>query len=409
MPLTRNLYREDEVLVALRFCILKGRTKEAIFWAQEALDSEMRDDVLEALFWVWALTTTVANPWWLRAFRTVKQSGSPSDEDIQVLVMNLARPLRDGTGFALLGLGLRQELWSNERVGQPALPTLSRIISEEELFVARAIAQGKVLAAWGRLIPMWSKGSWCLLKELAASGSAAAELIHMLEMAPVWFPRLSAAKWRWPLRAAAVALAAWPLKAETPYEPPIELVADRFSWLSNPMRFRRLYAPPQIALHGFTARGQLGVAETTEKELIEQLEDSLRGSQFWESRCPELTASDTSRETFYERYFPTDIPDEWTSAERRVSHGTGVISNPETVDWELKYETTLNSWFGTLPTRIWMGMVGALKSVGTATTLDSNGRPEDFLEGLLRAYTEYQIPDGSQKWIPPVRREFLVL
>ncbi len=406
MPLTRNLYREDEVLAALRFCVLKGRGPEAIFWAQEALDSEMRDEVLESLFWVWALTAAHANPWWLRAFRTALQTGNPSDDDVITLVMNLARNLNDGSVLAILGLGLRQELWYTERVGQPPLPAFSRTISQEELFIARAITQGKILASWGRLIPLWDQGvPWDLLKELSAP---AAELIHMLQTAPLWFSRLAAPKWKWPLRAAAVVLATWPLPSDTPYTPPIEWVAGRFNWLTNPMRFRRLYAPPQIALHAFTARGQLGVAQTTERDLMEHLEDSLRGSRFWDSRCPELTASDESRENFYDRYFPTDIPDEWTAVERRVSHGTGVISNPETADWELKYETTLNTWFGALTTRIWMGIAGALKGIFSATTFDETGRPEDMLEAIRKAYTEYGMPT-EQKWLVPVRREILVL
>jgi hypothetical protein len=416
-PLTKNLYREDEVLASLKYCVLKGRGQEAIFWAQEALDSEMRDDVLESLFWVWALAAAHANPWWLLSFREVLQKGtSATDEDILYLVMSLARnpqTHRDGTAVALLGLGLRQEIWCEERVGQPPVPPLSRALTPQELYITRALLQGKAAAAWGHLIPLWSADEtavWDLLKEIV--GGAGAELLHLLQTAPLWFQRLAAPNWTWPRRAVAVALACWdlPAKPTAPWEPPIEWVASRFTWLANPMRFRRIYSPQPSALFWFTARGQLGTAQTTEAEIMGALEDSLRdgGSTFWASRCPELVASDESREAFYERYFPTDIPDEWSAAERQVSHGRGTISDPASVDWDLKFETMLNGWFGALPTRMWQGISGSLKAIFTATKF-TGGRHAELLGTLAAAYTELNPAPLNEKVLVPVRREILVL
>jgi hypothetical protein len=36
-------------------------------------------------------------------------------------------------------------------------------------------------------------------------------------------------------------------------------------------------------------------------------------------------------EQFYHRYFPDDLPDEWTKAEKERSHGDGLLAPHETV------------------------------------------------------------------------------
>lgn len=420
MPLTRNLYREDEVLASLKYCLLRGKAQEAIFWTQEALDSDMRDEVLESLFWVWVLGVTTANPWWLATFRETLQKGTETvtDEEVQYLVMWLCRSpqtSRDGTALALLGLGLRQDVWCQERVGLPALPTFSRTLSSREITVARAVRQRKVPLAWGLLIPAWGEDEgrvWEILKALAGSdGPEGTELVHILHMAPTWFPRLATKQWTWPIRAAALALTCWPasLRPILPFEPPIELVGYRFQWMTNPMRYRRLFAPQGLALFWFTERGQLGTAETTERELMEHLESAMRGSAFWGPKVPELSASDSSRENFYDKYFPNDIPDEWTAADRQVSHGRGVISDPANTDWDLKFETALNTWFANVPCHLWQGISGALRAIYTVTKIDpKTHRPGELLRSLAAAYDEVVEPELGE-CLAPVKREFMVV
>ena len=395
----------------MKFCILKGRSQEAVFWAQEALDSEMRSDVLEALLWVWALTVTAANPWWLTTFRETAQKGpATTDEEIQYLVMYLASNTRarDGTATALLGLGLRPDVWSEERVGQPTLPTFDWDLTQRQLTVARALKQGKLAFAWGLLLSEWDQPNraWNLLKTVAPDAN-----IHLLETACIWLP-LDAKRWIWPLRAAAVALAgaaSLPPKPTQPFEPSIELVAYRYSWLHSPMRFRRLHSPQPMSLFWLTARGQLATSETTEREIMDGLEDALRSScPFWYSRAPELVASDDSREEFYSRYFPTDIPDEWTAAERQVSHGRGVISDPATTDWTLKFETTLNMWFGALPCQLWQGLSGSLRAILAATSFDASNRPAELFETVAAAYEKSLHAAHVEPSLKPVRREIVV-
>jgi hypothetical protein len=420
MPLTKNLYREDEVIASLKFCVLKGKAQEAVFWAQEALDSDMRDDVLESLLWVWVLAAATAKPWWLATFRETLQRGASAitDEEVQYLVMSLSLvknsyTCREGSALTLLGLGLRQEVWCQERVGLPTLPVFSGTLNDRDVTVVRALKQRKVAFAWGLLIPAWGSGSarvWEILKTCA--GPHGAELIHMLSGMPGWFERTAGRRWVWPLRAAAVAIAAWPPgeRPTTPFEPPIEWVAFRYQWLTNPMRYRRIYSPQPLALFWHTERGQLGTAQSTESELMEHLESAMGGSAYWGPRVPELSASDTSREDFYDKYFPNDIPDEWMSAERQVSHGRGVVSDPENVDWSLKYETALNTWFGALNCHMWQGIAGSLKGIFAATQFDpKTHRAGELFTTIADAYDALEDPPAVEERFPPVKREFVVV
>ena len=56
MSLTKSLYREEEVIAALKWCLIRGRNTEAVFWAQECLDSGLEREYLQALIWVWLFT-----------------------------------------------------------------------------------------------------------------------------------------------------------------------------------------------------------------------------------------------------------------------------------------------------------------------------------------------------------------
>ena len=61
------------------------------------------------------------------------------------------------------------------------------------------------------------------------------------------------------------------------------------------------------------------------------------GCPFWEEALSKYAIIDAatihwnSEEEFYHRYFPDDLPDEWTKAEKERSHGDGLLAPQETV------------------------------------------------------------------------------
>jgi hypothetical protein len=86
---------------------------------------------------------------------------------------------------------------------------------------------------------------------------------------------------------------------------------------------------------------------------LNQLEPSLIGCPFWEEAIAEYGTiikkriqwnSDDDLEEFYDRYFPDDIPDEWTKAEKAVSHGDGVLGPTEVVTLFKYSRSTFSKW-----------------------------------------------------------------
>jgi len=68
MPLTRHLYREDEVAAALMLCVDRGLVQEALFWSLELLDSGLTNQFYGALKTIWISSFSKSAPEWLSAF-----------------------------------------------------------------------------------------------------------------------------------------------------------------------------------------------------------------------------------------------------------------------------------------------------------------------------------------------------
>ena len=98
----------------------------------------------------------------------------------------------------------------------------------------------------------------------------------------------------------------------------------------------------------------MSITETTDTDLTHHLEENLHGSRFWDEYISSLHGTDIQREEFYDTFFPNDIPDEWSKADREKSHGLGV--GPCTLS------ECFERWFQDIPCRsIWKGLSAALE------------------------------------------------
>ena len=71
------------------------------------------------------------------------------------------------------------------------------------------------------------------------------------------------------------------------------------------------------------------------------VEKYIIGCPFWDEALQEYATvdegsvihwtSEDKKETFYKRYFPDDIPDEWTKEEKDRSHGDGILGAEESI------------------------------------------------------------------------------
>lgn len=339
MPLTRNLYREDEVFSALKYCILKGRLKEAIFWAHELFISNLAGELLQTLFWLWMNFFSTHVSWYKWFHEATADLKNVKEEAIYLLVVSLGRATvnkrHDSTVFALLMCGLARV--PTDRIGFAILPHSLRGLAGVEKAFATAVTQGKLELAW----TLWPSRAWEILAEFP-HGGLVRELAQQ-HMKPFWKP-----EWAWPIKAVALVIAG-SLSRPIIIESEQMLVELNDCWLewryTTGQRDARWATIPQECLHFFTAR-----TENTESELLEGLESALQGSRFWDEILPKYNWM--NREEFFDTYFTTDIPDEWSSADRLKSHGPAPTGTPE---------KTFNRWFSIPSKGLWGGIETALK------------------------------------------------
>lgn len=103
-------------------------------------------------------------------------------------------------------------------------------------------------------------------------------------------------------------------------------------------RKARQYAIPETALDATTTRGQMLVKYTNIGDVREPVPLLAEGCKFWQEalRTAGLTIDgeentvcfpdDDTLEKFYEKFFPDDIPDEWSAEDQQKSHGRGRLT-----------------------------------------------------------------------------------
>ena len=116
---------------------------------------------------------------------------------------------------------------------------------------------------------------------------------------------------------------------------------DWATWSSNEgRRAARAQAILPTALHRGTTRGTLSPEYTNIDEIRDPTPSLLTGCRFWREAVTAAGATfdattdslqfptDEALESFYARYFPDDIPDEWSAADQQKSHGAGCATAP---------------------------------------------------------------------------------
>jgi hypothetical protein len=327
--LTRNLYREEEVVASMQFCILRGRCVEAAFWATEMIESSMTAEFFSALRIIWQLGFGIAALPWFSEFTRVEALDELETDVLLSLVVGLARSPRDITYLVMAGSKAPPE--------QVGLCMVPRGLAGVDAFFAAAIIQGRTVTAW-RALPSIGEGIMALVAK-HKHGEAGGTLLTMslepaLIIGALCLPREELQR-----------------RLEQPVPGMLDEVVDALTeWDSLKGRGRRLYTVPQESLYLITVRGNTTVYETADANLRGSLErpGKLWGSVFWDSVAEDLggwlaVRSDTAtREVFYDEYFPNDIPDEWSLAERAKSHGGGCLQPGTTAS----VDRFLRTWFG---------------------------------------------------------------
>ena len=349
MPLTRNLYREDEVIASLQLSILRGRHIEAVFWATELLESQMATEFLDALKTIWVLGFGIAALSWYAEFKRVTALDVLDQDALIGLVIGLSRNVgRDITHIVLAGSTLGPE--------QVNLCMVPKGLVGADSFFAAAIAQGRTVTAW-RALPSIQKGTLDTVGRFK-HGTCVSTLLDLYEEYPG-------------IVIAALCLPRGELEKRLMTEIPghlNEVIEAIEEWEGLNGRARRVYTIPYDALYWLTARGHTDVYTSSDSHIRGSLErpDRLWGSVYWDSVVEEIggwqavRSDDDVREAFYEAHFPGDIPDEWSSKARGKSHGNGCLQRGGVAS----LQRFLKTWFAQYSSAvIWDQFDAAIKNI----------------------------------------------
>ena len=337
MPLTRNLYREDEVSAALIFCIIRGRHVETAFWCLEMLDSGMAEELCATLYRAWQYGIGVRGLGWLKRFRAETGEDLDADRMLQ-LAVGLSMCVKDRTIMTVIATDVSAQ---PDRVnfgvakGGPL-----------EAFTTLALQQGKTLAAWGAVHGLQEPDVFLRRAAVARHGIAGRDCFLLLEDRAEVVAAISLRRdefrssWLQPI-------AAMPAEVETSLS----------EWRETHGRQRRVFSIPVDCLYYFTERGRkTSVYDTTEKEIMGRLEKpgALWGSTYWDEIADwaAVRGDDDVREAFYDEHFPDDCPDEWSKADRAKSHGPGPLQKGATATAAIAFHRLI----GRLPSIIWGDM-----------------------------------------------------
>lgn len=315
--LSKHLYRIDEVISSLRWCIITHNVNETAFWAIEVYQSNLLQEALEILETIW-LTNIGFGSWYaLHLILFVYEEGEISEQEwIDIACAFAKLRICDSTIFHLLLRGSITSEWT------PAF-SHSQLYEGPKDAVLDCLKRGKLQEAWllGRSMAIGDQ--WQLLEELARDMERSSELLTLKTLRPSAYECLASAY-------VLVSLdhITW-LSSQKALENniPDEVTATIETWASETsMRKRRAIKPRMEALLYLTDRSHQ--SQGCQNELQLNFEETLKRSPYWIDVLSEYMKngqwiSDRNKEEFYDTHFPDDIPDEWSAADQQKSHGRG--------------------------------------------------------------------------------------
>ena len=406
--LTRHLYRYDEVRAALLWCIVSRRTTEGLFWTQELLDSGCHTELFQVLFEGWLWSVGIARMEWFRQFWILFEKPDVDEDELLLLANALLRlQVRDATTVQLLFRGPQHRL---ERL--PPTPKADTFLQHAgwiadtplKQTIVRCFRLGKVLPAWQLTLQLMREEGedkwWDFLSriELVSQGSPSVRQCFegFRGVCESLFPEDETVRLACQATAVAFLCLSPSLQNKSIYvlnEAPIDShsASCLAEWKTlEGRRKRRVYTPPSDCLPWMTSRGCNPYTKTTIKELRTFTIDVLRekGCPFWQEVLDETNPwlDDDAFENFWDRYFPDDIPDEWSLEDQKKSHGSGNLRPTE----EPSVGKLVHRWFFRIPSLlIW----NAAKEIQSICKQEQWSHMKVWTSGYEIPYEQMQKPE----------------
>ena len=354
MSLSRHFYALDEVHSALQYSSTRNDRAETLFWCNELLRSGCVSETISTLLesWLWNKGPFCLS-WIHNAFSTLG-GDECSEEDVLLSAYQLSCVSYLKLDHSLCSiLALHALKVPCDRVGPKTIP--HPFTDDREIYLIRAMVQGRAYCAWCMAQQMeWERVqailtwyidhmSFTSLKTCLSCFDQYEKLLgYRTPEYDTVFRCLSI-----------IMICLSPSQQEESFQPLPSLDASKIDhWNSLLGTKARVYSIPPSALYARTLRGRMRWTQSTVSQLND-IEPHLLGCPFWEEAISEygtilkstiLWNSDDDREAFYQRYFPDDIPDEWTKSEKNKSHGEGILGPTESLTMGKYARNYLSKW-----------------------------------------------------------------
>ena len=355
MPLSRHFYSLDELQAALLYSSYRSNINESLFWSQELILSGNIGEATSTLFesWLW-YTGPYRLQWLIDAWKTLA-SDEVTEDDILLATFRLASTAstatHDNSIWSILVLHAQNPDAMPDRV-TPKTPAMlpSDDTKAEEIYFFRALFQGKARSAWWISCHFKEERVWELLDLYACHNCSKYYNSYRICLEALQnYDKLlgyKSAEYDVIVRCMAVlSLCIRPDVQCKSFKHQAGEISEQHDsllkeWSQNiGQKSRRIYSIPNMCLYGITPRGR---SQWSQHNLVQlnNVEKYLLGCPFWDEAISEYAEinsnnkdddvikwkSDNAMEEFYNKYFPDDIPDEWSMPEKRKSHGDGILS-----------------------------------------------------------------------------------
>lgn len=345
--LTKHLYRKEEVLSSLRWSIITHSIANTAFWTLELFESGFVQECTELLETIWFYHIGFGSWFSLRLVLNIYETGDISQDDLLAITCAFARrKLCDSTVFHLLLRGAQ--------ANANTFPHSTEYKTVQEA-VIDCLKRGKLQEAWLLGRALTEEEQWSILESMATD-LGRLEAMHVIK---------ELRECREESLAAAYVLVSldhisW-IQSQAALENviPKEVMEAIEGWQNEKsMRKRRVLSPKPEALY-LTTRAQQSAYVSSEPDIQDGLIQTLLGSEYWTPIMETYMNGKTwksarHKEFFYDTYFPQDIPDEWSLADREKSHGRGLGKSKEQdriwyIRLTLQHSKSIELWNSTFP------------------------------------------------------------
>ena len=329
--LTRNLYDLEEVKAILTYSLLIGKTRESLFWAQEILASECGWELGGVLISFW-IHYCCPNDFFLPVKIRKMDFDGDMDEQIAAIIMRLAACKKTNSVMEIIVDGFATHPFPNYDI-MPNKQELIKARTEAKICGLTPLQCFKITQALekGRASRAWHIASRC---DLVGVGKLIRHITCAREKPVVdclidlsdneGFCRIS-------LVASCIILADIPGQTTiVEYGDIPGLMLSVRSWIKKQgQRQGRIYSIDKKALYS--------VGKADIRQLYDIYPNLLRATPFWQRIVAGYTTDDSSKEMFYDTWFPDDIPDEWSLEDQQKSHRSGFVKEDDPLQFAAVY------------------------------------------------------------------------